>query len=303
MDLVHVKGNTYYLDSMTTLPVYKIDETRCILIDSGWSFERSGIQQALKENNLQLAAIIGTHAHPDHCGNHEFFREKYRVPIIMSEGEADLLYNHLSIKTQMYVFSPEEILQLDEFRTMPARSEQIIRRFDRTVNVAGVTFDVLHTPGHTSDHIALITPDGICCVGDAVMSEEVLENSKLPYHISVADAMESMELLRQFHLPAICSHKGWSEDLSKLAEKNIEHCQYRAKVVLQIINERMSMEEAVVKVCKELRLLSKKVFKVKIYDREVRNFMDYLLDQGKIRQSAGEGRIFCEPVHVHHQKK
>ena len=35
MELVHVKGNTYYFESELLIPIYKVGDTECILIDNG----------------------------------------------------------------------------------------------------------------------------------------------------------------------------------------------------------------------------------------------------------------------------
>ena len=42
MNLVHVKGNTYYIDAWEAIPVYVKENRDCILLDSGCVANRRG---------------------------------------------------------------------------------------------------------------------------------------------------------------------------------------------------------------------------------------------------------------------
>ena len=47
MKRIHVKGNTWVLEGMEWIPFYKLDERRCILLDTGLLGEREELEQAL----------------------------------------------------------------------------------------------------------------------------------------------------------------------------------------------------------------------------------------------------------------
>ena len=70
MDLIQVKGNTYYIDAGEAVPLYIKENKDCILLDSGWDFEREEIERTINEHGLHPVGILGTHLHTDHCGNH-----------------------------------------------------------------------------------------------------------------------------------------------------------------------------------------------------------------------------------------
>ena len=73
MKLTHVKGNTYVLEGWGMIPLYKLDDTHCILLDCGLTEERGKIEETLAENNLTLVGIIVSHAHGTPPSYHTIF--------------------------------------------------------------------------------------------------------------------------------------------------------------------------------------------------------------------------------------
>lgn len=67
-ELHHLKGNTYYIDGPTNLGVYKLNDSDCVLIDTGTKEEEKIIEEVLIKNYLNLKYIINTHCHIDHSG-------------------------------------------------------------------------------------------------------------------------------------------------------------------------------------------------------------------------------------------
>ena len=52
MDIRPIKGNTWVLEGMEWIPFYKLDERRCILLDTGLLGEREDLEQALLDHGL-----------------------------------------------------------------------------------------------------------------------------------------------------------------------------------------------------------------------------------------------------------
>lgn len=296
MKLIHVKGNTYYLDAEEAIPVYLVDEKQCIMIDSGWEYERNDIEEALRAHGLKPAGIIGTHVHTDHSGNHRYFQEKYKIPVALSEGEAGIAYSSLTIKSYLYIFSPGEIAEEKRLNSMQVIADKKIKEKDTQIELAGVTFGILHTKGHSPDHIAVLTPDGVLCLGDALLSEDILENAKLPYFFSIEDALQTMEDLKRRTDLSVLSHKGICRNTAELASRNQEILYDRIRMVECCVSHKMSMEDIITAVCRKLKLLSGKKFKAKLYERDIRNYVEYLADKKRIHESVELGRICYEPV-------
>ena len=77
MKLTQVKGSTWVLEANELIPLYLLDDRRCVLLDSGLAKEREEIEKTLLEAGLEPAGILCSHAHVDHCANNRYFQEKY----------------------------------------------------------------------------------------------------------------------------------------------------------------------------------------------------------------------------------
>lgn len=80
MKLTQVKGSTWVLEANELIPLYLLDDRRCVLLDSGLAKERDEIEKTLLEAGLEPAGILCSHAHVDHCANNRYFQEKYHLP-------------------------------------------------------------------------------------------------------------------------------------------------------------------------------------------------------------------------------
>lgn len=86
MKLTQVKGNTWVLEGFELIPLYRLDNNKCILLDTGLEQEREDIENTLLEAGLTPAGILCSHAHIDHAGNNRYFQEKYRIPWLSPPG-------------------------------------------------------------------------------------------------------------------------------------------------------------------------------------------------------------------------
>ena len=117
--------------------VHQEASNRCVVIDPGYAPQR--ILAYLQQNNLQLDAILLTHGHFDHVGG---VREL--------AADTDCL---------VYLNTAEELLppqitagQLFYTNNYPANGQ---------LQIAGMNFLVLHTPGHTPGSVCLLVEDAM----------------------------------------------------------------------------------------------------------------------------------------------
>ena len=192
MKLIHVKGNTYVLEGEELIPLYKVGEDKCILLDTGLLIERQELEDCLLANGLTPIGILSSHAHVDHCANNGYLQEKYGIPVALTWQEAGMCSSIMTLKCYFLTLTPGIVER--ESICMVHRPDVIVPAEDGPFEFAGVTFDIVHTPGHSSGHIAIITPDNVCYVGDALLSRDQ-QNAKLPYALHHAAAFESRSKL------------------------------------------------------------------------------------------------------------
>lgn len=98
---------------------------------------------------LTIALVVNSHGHFDHIvGNAELLRAT-GAPLLVHELDAPMLY------TSKFDFSA-----LLGLKREPAQPTRLLREGD-TVEVGTLSFQVLHTPGHT--------PGGMCLLGHGVL--------------------------------------------------------------------------------------------------------------------------------------
>jgi glyoxylase-like metal-dependent hydrolase (beta-lactamase superfamily II) len=282
LELKQIKGNTWCLMGHQLMPVYRLDAQRCILIDPGTALPkvRSSIEAALAQAGLTPVGVLCTHSHYDHVGNASYFKEKYGIPVAMPIGEAEQCRTAFAVKSYLYVFTPGQVQEDETMRAIPCYADQVIGAGDDSVNFCGVTFGVLHTPGHSIDHVSLITPDNVCYVGDALMSGGTLRASKLPYAYHMSSYLRSLELLRTVPCEQmIIAHGGVVEaPFDALIDENIEAPLATLGKLSTIVNRPMTMDEISVDVRAAMGIEVNTVEKALSFERFLRPYLECMVD-------------------------
>ncbi|MEU9701580.1 MBL fold metallo-hydrolase [Streptomyces sp. NPDC047981] len=107
------------------------DDTEAVVIDA--AHDADAIEAAL--GGRRLRAIISTHAHNDHVDNAPALAEATAAPILLHRDDLPLWQ-----------------------QTHPDRLPDDHLEDGRTVEIAGVSLHVLHTPGHTPGSVCLYAP-------------------------------------------------------------------------------------------------------------------------------------------------
>lgn len=141
----------------------------CVVIDPG--FESDLVLAALKKRNLTPEAILLTHGHFDHVGAVLPIREAYGCPVYLA---------------------PED-LHLPAYLTLPVGATTDVEEGD-CLELAGISFRVLHTPGHTDGSVCYLTENALFC-GDTLF-EGSCGRTDLPGG-SIPKMLDSLKRLRE----------------------------------------------------------------------------------------------------------
>lgn len=141
--------------------VSKGDTDACCVIDAG--FEPEQMISWMQEQGLRCENLILTHSHLDHMAGTESFLEAWPdTGILIHEAEAGFLVDpkkNLSAMIGMPVTAPPATATL---------------RHGQELATAGLTFKVLHTPGHSPGGICLYcAEDALAFVGDTLFHGSV----------------------------------------------------------------------------------------------------------------------------------
>lgn len=179
-------GETGYFDTpMAIIPTYQVSEDELVLIDSGVTPDPELLAE-LERLALRVRAVLCTHLHPDHIANNTALVERYGTEIFSTQTEREA--------HEKWEKLPYEITFLDR---------------ETSVVIEGAEFTILPTEGHSAGHLSYVTPDGVCCVGDVLMTESAVRGSKMPYMDDVDRCIVSMERIRNTDYPFYAvAHKG-----------------------------------------------------------------------------------------------
>lgn len=296
MNLRQIKGNTWVLEGIEWIPLYRLEARRCILLDSGLEREREDLEQTLLEHGLTPAGILCSHAHVDHGGNNRYFQEKYQIPVALTAKEAGMCGGLLSLKCYFLLLPPGMVER--EASHLIHTPDVIVPERDGPFSFAGAEFQIIQTPGHSAGHISVITPDGVCYVGDALLSREQLW-AKLPYCLSHEIGIESREKLRGISADFfVMAHRGMcsQEELPALIDDNQALAQTRAGEILAQITGPMTISQITRQVCIYFQLLTRKPSRALRFERNIRFFVEYLVDRGDLVMETDQGVTVYRPA-------
>jgi glyoxylase-like metal-dependent hydrolase (beta-lactamase superfamily II) len=133
----------------------------CLVIDTGLQSEP--LIDYLKANQLNPVAAVFTHGHIDHIAGLALLRQNWPdIKVAIHKDDAAMLSDGL---LNLSALSGEP------FKTSPA---DIIIEIEDIMTFAGMTFHILHTPGHTQGSISLyLKSEDVVFVGDALFAGSI----------------------------------------------------------------------------------------------------------------------------------
>ena len=140
----------------------------CVVIDAPADLE--GIASLLAANDLYPEALLVTHAHIDHAGGAAAVAERWSIKAYLHPDDDWLAADPLAqLRSLFGGLIPE---WLDGAFDPPASWEAL--RDEALVSLAGVQFEVLHTPGHTPGHCCFhVASEGILFSGDQLFAGSI----------------------------------------------------------------------------------------------------------------------------------
>ena len=292
MEIKRIKGNTWVIEANQLIPFYKLDSGRCVLLDTGLPEEQEELERTLSTAGLTPVGVLCSHAHVDHCANNRRFQEKYGAEIALTFPEAGMCSSLLTLKCYFLTLSPGTVER--ESSCMIHRPDLIIPASDGPFSFCGAEFSIVHTPGHSAGHVCAVTPDNVCYTADALLSAELL-TAKLPYNLSQGMALDSREKLRGLGCDAyIMAHRGvcGPGEIGPLIDANQALVRRRAEEILSLVDRPMTASQIDEASCVLYKLFTHKPRRSLRFERNVRFFIEYLVDSGRLTEVCQNGATY-----------
>jgi glyoxylase-like metal-dependent hydrolase (beta-lactamase superfamily II) len=140
--------------------------SECVVIDPGMPDVSDQLEEILQRHNLKPVAVIATHGHLDHTFSIQPIADGYQIPTyIHSEDRA-------------YLAAPEKILGAEFAATVGSMnfvepSEVRELRNGEVIDLVGLTFRVIHAPGHTRGSLMFEVSEQVLVSGDVLFAGSI----------------------------------------------------------------------------------------------------------------------------------
>ena len=289
-----IQGNTGCIaGDRILIGLYLTDPGHCILLDCGPCALRDDIEAALADAGLVPIGVFATHVHYDHFGNAAYFQKKYGIPVALSFGEAELCRTFPAIKSHLFAYPAGQIMSDPKLANLVCRADILIEEGCDSIELGGATFGILHTPGHSPDHLSILTPDGICYAGDALLSGRSLTGAKLPYAFNIRQNLETIEQFRTLDCEAlILAHHGIIHaPFDTIVDENRDLFEDRLERIRRLIDHPMTTVDIAAAVKDAMGIVTETPEKAQNLERFMRPFLECLLDDHSIRIDVSSGAL------------
>jgi len=241
----HVKGQTFCIvTDYCRIPVYVLEGNRAIMMDSGYAISEGDIMRLLEEKNLTVAAILTSHAHPDHTGCHVALRNKYGCKIYMTPFAAATCSDPLTMYSNYGGRAGYRPLSQQSHRFFPV--DEIIPWEDCEITVEGAVFQVIKTSGHCVEHVSFINPDHVAYLGDALQSADIMRYRRLTYSTGLEADLEARHKIATLRCDKyILAHNGVIEDVAEEVRIADEETERRLAAFVAQADNPVTMDELI----------------------------------------------------------
>lgn len=243
--LVHVTGNTYYLDGAAKIGIIKNSEdpSKSIVIDTGLDDDAGRrLLKIMQENGMSVGAVINTHSHADHCGGNSIVKGRTGCSIYAPPFDKGLIeYPELE---PFYLYSAYPLKEMEN-KFLLAKGTKV----DRVVeggrqNILGIDLEIVPLPGHMPGMIGVASPDNVLFAGDSFFSPYLLEKHGIPYFTGIGEAIGTLESLKlmgyDYYVP---SHGDALDSPGEALDANIQVLQANISYIADICSIPLDREE------------------------------------------------------------
>lgn len=201
-----------------------------MLIDTGCARSAPALLAALEREGLKPEQLVNTHTHEDHIGANRLICERYGLfPQVHPLGLEGLAHPEPARRMHLY--------RLATWGAAPAGP--LGAPLGDEIQTNRYRFQVIQTPGHAPDHVALYEPaEGWLFTGDLILGAQILRARPHEEPHTILRSLKALEPLAVSQI--FCSHNWRVWDSTEIITKRIAHWEGLAKEARRLHAEGLS---------------------------------------------------------------
>ena len=277
-ELIQVSENSYYIQSPAKIGLVKLNDTDVCLIDSG-NDKSAGrkIRQILDANGWHLTAIYNTHSNADHIGGNKYLQEQTGCRIYAPGIECDFTRHPVLEPSFLYGGCPSKELRHKFLMAQESDAEYLTGR------QLPDGFELIPLPGHFFDMAGFRTPDDIVYLADCLSSRETLDKYQIGFIYDIEAYLNTLEMVKSMTAKLfIPAHADATEDISELAQYNIDKVWEIAEKIVEICKEPLCFKQILQRLFTEYNLVIN-FEQYALIGSTVRSYLSWLKDTGRLQ--------------------
>ncbi len=283
--LIQVGKRTYYMDCPSKIGIYRMEEDRVCLVDSGNDKDAGKrVWKLLEERGWKLDRILNTHSHADHIGGNAFLQQKSGCKIYCAGIDRMFVENPVLEPSFLYGGNPHKGLRNKFLCAKPSVAQEL------TKEALPEGMGMLRIDGHSFSMSAFCMEDGIWFVADGVTPERIMEKYHVTFLYAVEEYLASLEKLGNLEGRLfIPSHGEAVTQLKPLAEKNRDKV-YEIRDALRRICASPVGNEEILKAVFEHYGLVMDASQYALVGSAIHSYLSWMTDKGELEQIFAQNR-------------
>ncbi len=165
-----------------------------------------------------------------------------------------------------------------------------------TKDVLPEGFDAINLPGHFFDMVGFRTPDDVVYLADCLSSKETLDKYQIGFIYDVASYLETLEMVKTLNAKMfVPAHAAVAENISELAQYNIDKVQEIAEKIIAICTEPLCFEMILQRLFTEYNLIMNFEQYV-LVGSTVRSYLAWLKDTNRLDVEFKENMLLWKQI-------
>ena len=276
-ELIQVSDSSYYIQCPAKIGLIKLTDTDVCLIDSGNDKDAGRkVRQILDANDWKLKAIYNTHSNADHIGGNKYLQGQTGCKIYARGIDCDFTKHPILEPAFLYGGYPCKDLRHKFLLAQESDAEYL------TQDVLPDGMEIINLPGHFFDMVGFRTSDDVVFLADCLSSKETLDKYQIGFIYDVAAYIKTLETVKSMTAKIfIPAHAAATEDISDLAQYNIDKVNEIAEKIVDLCKEPLCFETILQKLFAEYNL-KMNFEQYVLVGSTVRSYLAWLKDTGRL---------------------